>query len=106
MLGSVLVEAAAIGLVASAIGLLVGIGLAEGLNQLLVALGIDLPQTSMVIATRTILVSLLVGTIVTVVAGLAPAVRATRVAPIAAVREGAELPQSRLAPFAFRPRSP
>ncbi len=101
VLGSVLVEAAAIGLVASAIGLLVGIGLAEGLNQLLVALGIDLPQTSMVIATRTILVSLLVGTIVTVVAGLAPAVRATRVAPIAAVREGAELPQSRLAPFAF-----
>ena len=101
VLGSVLVEAGIIGLVASAIGLLVGVGLAEALNQLFVALGIDLPQTSTVIATRTILVSLLVGTIVTLVAGLAPALRATRVPPIAAVREGAELPKSRLARFAL-----
>jgi len=39
------------------------------------------------------------GTIVTLVASLRPALRATRVEPIAAVREGALLPQSRLARF-------
>ena len=44
-------------------------------------------------ATRTIVVSLLVGTIITLVAGLFPAIRATRVPPIAAVREGFTLPK-------------
>ena len=43
--------------------------------------------------TRTIVVSLLVGTIVTVLAGLPPALRATRVPPIAAMREGVEIPR-------------
>ena len=53
----------------------------------------------MVFATRTIVVSLLVGTIITLIAGLFPAIRATRVPPIAAVREGVTLPKSRLSPF-------
>ena len=51
-------------------------------------------------ATRTIVVSLIVGTLVTVAAGIIPAMRATRVAPIAAVREGATPPPGRLAQFA------
>ena len=46
---------------------------AKGLNALFVALGIDLPTTGTVLASRTIIVSLLVGTIVTVVASLIPA---------------------------------
>ncbi|MBA2383863.1 MAG: ABC transporter permease [Actinobacteria bacterium] len=50
-------------------------------------------------ATRTIVVSLLVGTLVTLAAGLFPAVRATKVPPIAAVREGATLPRGRFARF-------
>ena len=95
-----LVEAAAIGLLAAIAGLIVGVGLAQGLNQLFVALGIDLPQTGTVIATRTIVVGLIVGTAVTVLAGLFPAIRATRVAPIAAVREGSQLPRSRFAALA------
>ena len=45
------------------------------------------------------IVSLLVGIVVTLVASLRPAVRATRVPPIAAVREGATLPPSRFARF-------
>ena len=49
------------------------------------------------IATRTIVVSLLLGTGITLLASIIPARRATRVPPIAAVREGAVLPQSRLA---------
>ena len=102
VLVSVILEALVIGLVASIVGLFSGLGLAVGLNKLFEALNLDLPQTETVFATRTIVVSLLVGTLVTVAAGLFPALRATRVPPIAAVREGAELPRgrlSRLSPF-------
>ena len=81
------------------IGLFAGLGLAVGLNELFVALDLDLPQTETVFATRTIVVSLLVGTLVTLLAGLSPALRATRVPPIAAVREGAKLPRSALSRF-------
>ena len=88
-----------IGLLASVIGLFAGLGLAIGLNELFVALNLDLPQTETVFATRTIVVSLLVGTLVTLAAGLSPALRATRVPPIAAVREGAQLPRSALSRF-------
>ena len=94
-----ILEALVIGLGASIVGLFSGLGLAVGLNALFKALNLDLPQTQTVFATRTIVVSLLVGTLVTLVAGLFPAIRATRVPPIAAVREGATLPRGRFARF-------
>ena len=96
---AVLLEALVIGLLASLIGLGSGILLAVGLNRLFDALGFGLPQTEMVIATRTIIVALLVGVVVTVLAAFAPAVRATRISPILAVREGAELPKGRFSRF-------
>ncbi len=99
VLQSVLLEAFVIGVFASVIGLFLGLGLAKGLNALFVAFGIDLPQAGTVFATRTIVVSLLVGIVVTLLAALRPAFRATRVPPIAAVREGAVLPPSRFARF-------
>ena len=99
VLRSVILEALVIGLGASIVGLFGGLGLAVGLNRLFKALNLDLPQTETVFATRTIVVSLLVGTIVTLIAGLFPAIRATRVPPIAAVREGATMPRSRFARF-------
>jgi putative ABC transport system permease protein len=99
VLGSVILEALVIGLLASVIGLFAGLGLAVGLNELFIALNLDLPQTDTVFATRTIVVSLLVGTVITLIAGLSPALRATRVPPIAAVREGATLPRSALSRF-------
>jgi putative ABC transport system permease protein len=95
----VVVEAAVTGLCASAIGLFVGLGLAKGLDQLFRAFGADLPQAGLVFAPRTIVVSLLVGVLVTLLASLRPALRATRVPPIAAVREGSILPASRFARF-------
>jgi putative ABC transport system permease protein len=100
ILWSVIVEALTIGIIASVIGLFAGLGLAVGLNQLFKALELDLPTANIVFATRTIVVSLLVGTIITLVAGLFPAIRATRVPPIAAVREGYVAPRGRFARFA------
>src|SRR5918995_849485 len=97
VLRSVILEALVIGLSASLVGLFAGLGLAVGLNELFRALNLDLPKTETVFATRTIVVSLLVGTLVTLAAGLWPAIRATRVPPIAAVREGATLPRGRFA---------
>jgi putative ABC transport system permease protein len=96
---SVVLEAFTIGVIASLIGLFLGLGLAKLLNQFFIWLGIDLPQVGTVFATRTIVVALAVGIVVTLVAAVRPALRATRVEPIAAVREGAVLPPSRLARF-------
>ena len=94
VLRSVMLESFVIGVGASVVGLFAGIGLAKGLNAVFVALGVNLPQAGTVLAGRTIVVSLLVGTLVTLGAGLFPAIRATRVPPISAVREGAVLPSS------------
>ena len=99
VLTSVMLEAFVIGVVASIVGLFLGLGLAKGLNSLLVSFGIDLPQTGTVFKTRTIVVSLLVGVVITLLAALRPAIRSTRVPPIAAVGEGAVLPPSRFARF-------
>jgi putative ABC transport system permease protein len=99
ILTSVIVEALVIGLVSAIIGLGVGVGLAVGLKALFAALGAELPEVGMVFALRTVVVSLVVGVGVTLIAGLFPALRATRVPPIAAVREGAELPPSRFARY-------
>lgn len=93
VLGTVLIEGFLIGAFASALGILVGIGLAEGLSALLKAIGAELPTKALVVAPRTIIVSLVVGTGVTLISSLIPALRATRVPPIAALSE-AMLPSS------------
>jgi putative ABC transport system permease protein len=90
---SVVIEGLVIGLLASVIGLFAGLGLAK----LLSALGGELPENGMVFALRTVLVSLALGTVITLLASVIPALRATRVPPIAAVREGSTLPPSRFA---------
>ena len=89
---SVVLEGIVIGLVASVIGLVLGLGIAKGMVALFSALGVDLPDATTVFASRTIIVSLMLGTGITLVASILPAKRATRMPPIAAVREGATLP--------------
>ncbi len=101
VLGSVVLESVAVGIVGSVIGLLLGLGIAVGLTTLLEAAGMDLPSGSLVFSMRTIVVSLGVGTLISLLASLRPAVRATRVEPIAAVREGAVMPASRFARYAL-----
>ena len=86
VLRSVLLESAALGVLASALGLFLGFGLAKGLSSLFSALGLGLPEAAAVYAPRTFIVSLLLGSVVTVVAGIVPAARSTRVPPIAAAR--------------------
>jgi putative ABC transport system permease protein len=97
VLRSVMLETLVIGVVASVIGLFGGLGIARGLQALFTAVGAELPKASTVLSSRTILVSLVVGTFITLLAGLAPALRSTRVSPISAVREGATLPGTRFA---------
>jgi putative ABC transport system permease protein len=87
VLSGVLVEAAAIGLVSGGIGLLVGVGLATGIRSLLTLIGIEMPTTSPAVETRTVLVGLTVGLVVTVVAAILPAWSAARVSPMEALRD-------------------
>jgi len=95
ILRSVIFEGALLGVGGSLLGLVGGIALAPALDQLFKSFGADLPDSGTVLQTRTIVVSLLVGTSVTLLAGLTPALRATRVPPIAALREGVEIPGRR-----------
>ena len=84
---SVVLEALVVGAIASAFGLLLGIGLGIGLLELLRTIGLDLPETSTVLLARTVIVSLAVGVLVTVAAAVLPALRAARVPPVAAIND-------------------
>jgi putative ABC transport system permease protein len=96
---SVVLEALVMGILASIVGLFLGLGLAKGLFSLFDAVGFTLPNNGILLETRTVIVSLALGIVVTLIASFFPALRATRVPPIAAVREGAELPPGRFARF-------
>jgi putative ABC transport system permease protein len=89
---AVIGEGLLLGVVGAVLGLFAGLGLAPALDQLFKAFGADLPDSGTVLETRTIVVSLLVGIVITVIAGLPPALRATRVPPLAAMREGVDIP--------------
>ncbi len=99
VMSSIFVEALVVGVVASVIGLFLGLLLASGLFALFEAVGFTLPNTGLLFETRTVVVALLAGILVTLFASLRPALRATRVPPIAAVREGATLPPGRFARY-------
>jgi putative ABC transport system permease protein len=99
---SVVLEGLVVGLLAATIGLVLGFGIAKGMLALFSALGVDLPEVGMVFALRTVIVSLALGTGITLLATVIPARRATRVPPIAAVREGSTLPPSRLAAHSLK----
>jgi putative ABC transport system permease protein len=92
VMGAVIYEGLMLGVVGAVIGLFLGLALAPALNQLFIAFGAELPTHGTVLEARTVIVSLLVGVVVTVLAGLFPALRATRVPPLAAMREGVEIP--------------
>ncbi|GII22488.1 ABC transporter permease [Planosporangium mesophilum] len=90
MIGAVLVEAAAIGLVASVVGLAAGIGVGAGLAYVFGHVGgTDLPLASIGVPAAAVIGAFGVGLVVTLVAALLPALRASRIPPVAALQEAA-----------------
>lgn len=90
---SALLEALLIGLIASLLGILGGIGLNYGLQALFNAVGADLPKTDLIIARRTVITALVVGVGVTVLSSVGPARKASRVAPLAALQDSIDQPK-------------
>ena len=92
-----------IGLVASTIGLLLGFGIAQGAcSSCSARWASTYPRARRCSPSARSLISLVVGTAITLLATIVPARRATRVPPIAAVREGSTLPASRFAAHSRR----
>lgn len=87
VLTSVLLEAGVIGIVAAVFGLAGGVALAVAVTAGLSASGADLPTSGLVISSTTVIVAFVIGLGVTMIASLLPAVQATRVPPLAALRE-------------------
>jgi putative ABC transport system permease protein len=86
ILVSVLVEAVAVGLFGALVGIAGGYVMAVLLGALLKAFEVDLPTTGLVMQSRTVVVALLVGVVVASLSSLVPALRSTRVPPIAALQ--------------------
>ncbi|MFF5229084.1 FtsX-like permease family protein [Dactylosporangium sp. NPDC000521] len=82
----VVAEAAAVGLTGAALGIGVGVAIGFGLCRGAALPGIGLPSGRLVVGVSPVLVALLLGVVLTTVSALVPAIRATRVPPIAALR--------------------
>ena len=93
---SVLGEAAFTGFVGSVIGIALGVGLAAGLYALLNGLGVSLPRSALQLQARTVIVGLVVGTLVTLVSAVLPALRAGSIPPAAGLREDAVIQETSL----------
>ena len=93
---SVLAEATVVGLFGSTVGLGAGYLLARALQLLFGTIGFDLSRASFPVNPRTVVASYAVGVLVTLVAAYLPARRASRIPPVAALRDDVALPESSL----------
>src|SRR5262245_34622889 len=89
VLGSVIAEAAIVGVVAAGLGLAVGFGLARVLLSVVgfTSIGLGAPDTEPVLLGRTVIAAVVVGVVVTVGSAIIPAVRAARTSPVAAIHD-------------------
>ena len=87
VLGSVLLEAVVVGIIASVIGLAAGVAVAIGLKAMLSGLGFGLPAGGIVFTARTALIAGLAGLAVTMIAAVSPARKAAKVPPVAAMQD-------------------
>ena len=87
----VVTEAALVGLVASALGVGAGVLLAYGMREALDLIGFSFPAGDLVVQTRTFIIGMVVGVVITVASALLPALQASSVPPVAALRAGAGL---------------
>ncbi|HKR98746.1 MAG TPA: FtsX-like permease family protein, partial [Candidatus Dormibacteraeota bacterium] len=92
---AVIGEGLLLGVAGGLIGFALGIGTAALLRALFISFGADLPSKGNVIEARTVIVTVLVGAVVSLLASLSPAVRAMRVPPVEALAEGAAVTVSR-----------
>ena len=92
VLGSILLEALLVGMIASVLGVVGGLGMALLLKALLAGFGIDLPAGGVVLTSNTIATCVVIGVGVSMASAVLPARRATRVPPIEAMREVAVEP--------------
>jgi putative ABC transport system permease protein len=91
---AVLVEAFCIGLFGSTVGIGVGYLLAIGLKALFGVIGLDIGSATFPLKVRTIVIAYAVGLVVTMIAAYLPARRASRIPPVAAMRDDVALPES------------
>ena len=78
-------EAAAVGVLASAAGLGLGVLISLGIRALISSFGAGLPDAPIIVGTNAILAAILVGVVVTAVSAIWPALRARQVTPMAAL---------------------
>ncbi|MGH3367354.1 MAG: ABC transporter permease [Nocardioidaceae bacterium] len=93
---SVLFEATVIGVVGSTLGVVLGAGLAIGLKALFATFGLDITEAGLVFSARTVLVAYVVGIVITLIAAYLPARRASRIPPMAALRDDVAMPEASL----------
>ena len=87
VLHSVLLEAGIIGIASSGIGLVLGVFTSRALKAMLVSAGLPLPSGPTVISSATVITATVVGLAVTLGSTIVPAMRARKIAPLAAMRE-------------------
>lgn len=83
----VLVEALAVGVLAATFGLGAGLVFATGVSRLLDSLGFLPTNSELVIEPRSFIPAFVIGVVATLTAGLFPAIKASRIPPVAAMRE-------------------
>lgn len=86
VLWAVAAEAVLVGLAASALGALAGVGLADGLRRLMASAGMDMGMEALTVNSSALIVAVGVGLVITVLSSVIPAVRGSRAAPLAALR--------------------
>ena len=94
VLASVIVEALVLGTIASALGIALGFGFVKLVTGAFKAIGFELPQSGVVVPTEAIVVPLIVGIVATLLSAVIPALRATRVTPLEALRDSAEVSEA------------
>ena len=87
VLRAVVLESMIVGVVAAAAGLVAGIGLSFGLRALLSTVGLEIPAGDLVVSSGTVITAFAVGLVTSVLSAIVPAIRASRIRPIAALRD-------------------
>jgi putative ABC transport system permease protein len=87
VLGSVMIEAFVTGVVASAVGVVLGFGVAILLRSAMAAIGFDIPADGLTIEVDAVVIPMVVGVVITVLSAVFPARKASRIPPVAAMRD-------------------